>query len=316
MSGVRTLAVSPYGELRYVCRVKYCRLLSELLLASLLAACGGGGEGVGAPASSQAAVSPPAAPNAPPPAFPWTGHFVGTVEVAGQLLFGDAYLTTDGSVRLYIGGPYTDSGALQKTVPARSEQLVGSLSVSGDRARGAGLILGQQCDSAAHSPFCDAPASADMSMSLTPGIVAGINVQDIEGQIQAAASSGSETWLLHLSPWGPFQPLTVSKAQFKELLAEFASGGDTVIVFDDTGAMFFQSAHSGCVGNGMISNSVATLTIDNCNGAFAYLNGEYSGLATSESSSLWDYDSLLRVWLSKSPGAATPAALTMLAEQL
>jgi hypothetical protein len=231
-------------------------------------------------------------------------------------LFGDAYLTSDGSLRLYVGGPYTNDGALQETVPARSEQLVGTLNVSGDQARGTGLVIGQQCASAAHSPFCEAPASADMSMSLTPAVVAGNNVKDIDGQIQVATGSGSETWQVHLSPWGPDQPLIVSNAHFKELLAEFASDGDTVIVFDGNGAMFFQSAHSGCVGNGMLSANVVTLTIDDCTGAFAYLNGEYSGLATLETSSVWDYDGLLRVWLSKTPGAAIPAALTMLAEPL
>ena len=66
----------------------------------------------------------------------------------------------------------------------------------------------------------------------------------------------------------------------------------------------------------MLSASVVTLTTENCNGAFAYLNGEYSGLATITSSSVWNYDGLLRVWLSKSSGAAIPAALTMLAEPL
>ena len=66
----------------------------------------------------------------------------------------------------------------------------------------------------------------------------------------------------------------------------------------------------------MLSASVVTLTIENCNGAFAYLNGEYSGLATITSSSVWNYDGLLRVWLSKSSGAAIPATLTMLAEPL
>ena len=316
MSGLRTLRVSPYDAVQRMRRPRYGSLLPGVL-ASILGACGGGGGAgpVNSPATT-AAASPPAPTNAPPAASPWAGHFVGTVKVAGQSLFADAYLKTDGSVRLYVGGPYMESGALQMTVPDSSEQLVGSLSISGDQAQGTGLIIGQQCAAAAHSRFCEAPASADMLMSLTPGTVAGVSVKDIEGQIQVVTISGNETWPLHLSPWGPDQPLTASKVQFKELLAEFASGGDTVIVLDDTGAMFFQSAHSGCVGNGILNGSVVTLTIDNCNGAFAYLNGEYSGLATITASSVWNYDGLLRVWLSKSPGAAMPAALTMLAEPL
>ena len=172
-----------------------------LLVISTLAACGGGDRPVGGPVIADAAGSPPAAAGPPPAASPWAGHFVGTVRVADQALFGDAYLTTDGSVRLYIGGPYQNGGALQMTVPARSEQLVGNLNVSQDRARGAGVIMGQQCAAAAHSRFCGAPVSADISMSLVPGIVAGVSVKSIEGQIQVATSSGSETWLLQLDPW-------------------------------------------------------------------------------------------------------------------
>jgi hypothetical protein len=56
--------------------------------------------------------------------------------------------------------------------------------------------------------------------------------------------------------------------------------------------------------------SDVSLTVGNCNGAFAYLSGEYSGLATSTPSSKWDYDSLLRVWLSKTAATSPPAALT------
>jgi hypothetical protein len=66
----------------------------------------------------------------------------------------------------------------------------------------------------------------------------------------------------------------------------------------------------------LAASSKVTLTIANCNGAWAYLNGDYSGLATITSSSVWDYDGLLRVWLSKPAGGAGPAALTILAEQI
>ena len=153
-------------------------------------------------------------------------------------------------------------------------------------------------------------------MSLVPGVVAGASVKAITGQIQLATTSGGETWSLQLDPWSGDEPVSATKSQFRELLAEFASGNDTVIVFDASGAMFFQSAHSGCVGNGTLISSKVTLTITNCQGAWAYLNGDYSGLAAITSSSVWDYDGLLRVWLSKPAGAVSPAALTMLAEQI
>jgi hypothetical protein len=93
----------------------------------------------------------------------------------------------------------------------------------------------------------------------------------------------------------------------KELLAEFAVGGDVIMNVDSAGKLFFQSAKSGCVGNGALSAHLdgsadtldVTLQMENCSGAYAYLNGSYAGLALLTSSSVWDYDALLRVWLSK-----------------
>jgi hypothetical protein len=49
--------------------------------------------------------------------------------------------------------------------------------------------------------------------------------------------------------------------------------------------------------------------------AYAHLKGEYTGLATTTPSSYWNYDELLRVWLSTGDDAA-PVAITMLAERL
>jgi hypothetical protein len=42
------------------------------------------------------------------------------------------------------------------------------------------------------------------------------------------------------------------------------------------------------------------------------LNGSFAGLATITGGTKWDYDSLLRMWLSKSD-PAQPAAVTTLA---
>jgi hypothetical protein len=65
--------------------------------------------------------------------------------------------------------------------------------------------------------------------------------------------------------------------------------------------LFFQSAHSGCIGNGTLAPHLdgefaifdVTLTIASCNAPYNYLNGEFEGLATTNASSIWDYDSLL-----------------------
>jgi hypothetical protein len=119
------------------------------------------------------------------------------------------------------------------------------------------------------------------------------------------------------------QPTSARAAgQFKELLAEFASAGDLSMNIDSSGKLFFQSANSGCVGNGALVPHLdgaadtydVTLMMENCNGAYAYLNGQYDGLALFTASSYWDYHYLLRMWLSKPTGETPPAALTMLGE--
>ncbi|MGH8316341.1 MAG: DUF5666 domain-containing protein, partial [Steroidobacterales bacterium] len=40
------------------------------------------------------------------------GRYIGTVTTGGRQLLGDAIVTVDGAVRLYVGGPYSPSGAL------------------------------------------------------------------------------------------------------------------------------------------------------------------------------------------------------------
>jgi hypothetical protein len=68
--------------------------------------------------------------------------------------------------------------------------------------------------------------------------------------------------------------------------------------------------------DGSAGQYTATLLMESCNRAYAYLNGTYEGLALGSSSSVWDYDGLLRVWLSKPAGETPPAALMMLGQPL
>lgn len=293
-------------------------LVAGTLFMLMLAACGSDGGGGPRPVSSSASASTP-----PAVAVAWRGHFVGTVSTANQTLFGDGFLTADGSMRLYVGGPYGATGALPTGRPAASQQFVGTFKASADNssATATGSVIGQQCSAGSHVPFCDGPAMARATMSISPGGC--LSDCDIAGELQVTTASGTETWTLGLTRWiDDGQPAGVS-GQFQELLAEFATGDATPIVLDASGAISFQSAGSGCTGNGMLtprtdgSPDVAdvVLTIGDCSGALAYLDGEYTGLATFTPSSYWDYDALLRVWISKSPGSATPeAAVTMLAE--
>jgi hypothetical protein len=207
------------------------------------------------------------------------------------------------------------------TRPDNSEQLVGTMTTNGSRASGTGVVIGQQCAVSVPSHYCGQAATASFEFT---GSAATNHSSRIAGHIQVVTSAGAETWSIDLALWPADTLATPPTGQYKELLAEFASTGDVVINVDAAGALFFQSAHSGCVGNGafdMQRNDAGgglslTLTIESCSDVFAYLNGVYDGLATGTLSSVWDYDLLLRVWLSKRTGSGAPAALTLLAEPL
>jgi hypothetical protein len=205
--------------------------------------------------------------------------------------------------------------------PDSSEQLVGQIQVHDGQWSGSGVIIGQQCANSTGNRFCGQATSAQVSGTLY--LDAGSGAERMQGQIQLAVAAASETWTLDLLRWSDEGP-PQGTGQFKELLAEFASAGEVIVSFDGSGKFFFQSASSGCVGNGMLApaltgygdTSAVTLLVEDCNGSYAYLNGNYEGLAVTTPSSRWDYDSLLRVLLSKSSGETPVAALTMLGDPL
>jgi hypothetical protein len=289
-------------------------LLPGLLLLTVLAACGEGGGGGSPTGGSPTTGTDGSGTVAEPVPGASLGHFVGTVTIAGETLFADAFLTTDGQMRLYIGGPYSDSGALQMTMPVSSEQFVGSIEAADSQVQGSGIVIGQQCATDAQARFCSDHPTAAVSMSLSSPEDASVGAQ-LDGEMQVSTSSGEESWTLHLGQW-PYDGSPRSlQGQFQELVAEFAFDDSVLVILDGTGALSFQSAHSGCTGSGMLGSSFdVTLTITNCSGAFGYLNGDYAGLATTTPSSVWDYDGLLRVWVSKTAGSGTSAAVTMLDE--
>jgi hypothetical protein len=249
----------------------------------------------------------------------WSGHYVGSVTIAGVAYFGDAVVTQDGAIRLYVGGPYDDNGALQIVRPESSEQFVGTIQMHDGQWSGSGVIIGQQCAINPANSFCAQPAPAEFSANAT--LVSGEAITaSLQGKIQLVTSGATETWSLNLGLWGDDGPLP--SGQYKELIAEFASSSDVVVSLDGSGKLFFQSSGSGCVGNGTLALHPTgpadiydvTLSMESCSGAYAYLNGTYGGLALATPSSVWDYDSLVRIWLSKESGEGSPAAITMLDE--
>jgi hypothetical protein len=247
-----------------------------------------------------------------------TGHYVGAVGIADATYFGDAVVTQDGAIGLYIGGPYDDGGELQTVRPQSSEQFVGTIQMRDGQWSGSGVIIGQECAIHPANRFCGEPAPAEFSANVSPE--SGCATARLQGTIQLVTASGTETWSLDLGLWGDGGPLM--SGQYKEVLAEFANSGDSILSLDSSGRLFLQSSGSSCVGNGTWAPLSAgpadvydvTLLMESCSGAYAYLNGTYGGLALATASSCWDYDSLLRIWLSKGSGDASPAALTMLDE--
>ena len=59
-----------------------------------------------------------------------------------------------------------------------------------------------------------------------------------------------------------------------------------------------------------------TLAIESCADAYAHLNGDFAGFATTSPSDYWAYDVNLRAWLSTTEGAANRAAVTLWAVPL
>jgi hypothetical protein len=292
--------------------------LVGLLFAHALAGCGGSGSGA-SPVPLSAAPLP--TPASLPSARAWGGHFIGTVKIGDAEYYGDALITGDGAIRLYVGGPYASDGAVQLIRPESSNQFVGNLEAHADQAFGSGVIIGQQC-AQDRSGFCGENASAEIHL-VQYAVVTAAEI-DIRGEMQVTVNDATQIWSLDFEQIdrGLLARSELVQGTYHEELAEFALDGDTIVSVDLTGQLFLQSAHSGCIGNGTLAPHLdgefnvydVALVIASCIAPYDYLNGKFDGLATTTPSSVWDYDSysLLRTWLSTREGAPSPAAVTML----
>ena len=286
----------------------------------MLGACGGGSDGADI-ASPPVGAAPPAKVTTPPALSgdAWQGRYVGAVMIGGVQYYGDALLTADGAIRLYVGAPYDDGGELQLSIPAGSAQLVGTLNGQTGQATGAALVFGQDCARAPTFRFCLQTGQAEVNIASNSG--------HIQGDVAVTTSEGGETWSLSLDAWSNYYVLPAAMAtlagHYQEALAEFALDGDTTVSIDVHGALSFDSAHSGCTGSGMVRPHLngavnvydVSLTIEDCIAPYDYLNSAYVGLATTSPSSYWDYDVVLRVWLSQpgvDPSDSAPHAALMM----
>jgi hypothetical protein len=145
------------------------------------------------------------------------------------------------------------------------------------------------------------------------------------GVIRVATENGEEIWPVRIGYWGGrpgFDPTWFSNlaGAYRLHQAEFVEPGTVYMIVYSDGRLFFQSAESGCIGNGALTPydrnphanlySVA-LTIDGCNDSFRHLNANFEGLSSLESADPWAYDfSVLGLWVSTPRGVTRPAAIT------
>lgn len=287
-----------------------------VLIAAALAGCS---TGAGTP---QSALQPPGGSTPAPPPIIATGHgrFVGSVTIGAASYYGDALITLDGAVRLYVGGPYVTDALIEQARPGSSAQFVGNLDVRNNAGSGSGVVIGQGCDAGDLARFCGQTATGGISIKF--------DYRSMQGDIRVETRQGEETWLFDLGAWDNWytQPAAVENlaGNYRENLAQFTEGGEVIISIDGAGQLFFQSAQTGCTGNGSLTAHAdgqfnvydISLDIASCDAAHSGLNGAFEGLATRTASGYWDYDSLLRVWLSARDGTPSQAAVIMLASPI
>ena len=133
------------------------------------------------------------------------GRYIGTVTIGDQQLFGDAIITVDGAVRLYVGGPYDSGGELQIRPAAGSAQFVGHLETASNASGSAtGLVMGQGCTDPQVVRFCSEAANGEMTFTINP-VRGGAVDAVLKGTLHVATSGGEETWVLDdLGRWSNY----------------------------------------------------------------------------------------------------------------
>jgi hypothetical protein len=244
------------------------------------------------------------------------GRLVGAVTIDGKEHGVSGLMTGEGAFRLNIEplspGPHVLESGLG--------QMVGSFSFAGSQAPGMGALIGEGCALQSTDRFCGLETPVSIELTKTGTWID----QGSSGLIHVAPDKGEEIWPLRLGYWGGqagFGPtFALHLGGLYELhQAEFVQGSSVVMSVDSGGRLFFQSADTGCIGNGELSAHRnehknlydVTLKIEGCNGSFVYLNADFEGLATLESVTPWAYDlGILNFWISTPASAPSPAAIT------
>lgn len=243
------------------------------------------------------------------------GRFIGVVRIGTVDYFGDALVTQDGQVRLYIGGPYSNAGSLQVTAHP-SMQFVGSLDLRNGGTYGHGVVFSEACVA---TPICNHEVPAELNI----GPIARV----VRGELRLSRDDKDETWSMNLAQWDNDYARTAVTAsmagQYEELISPLSQKTRTLLRIDVNGRLSFQDIHTGCSGRGTLKPHSSgqfnvydvDLHIESCDAPHAFLNGDLEGLAAESASSSSDYDSLLRIWLSTHAERGTLVGLTLLARR-
>jgi len=250
------------------------------------------------------------------------GRIVGSV-VIDDVRYGiSGVISHQGEFRLNIEGVSVGSADSKPGLG----QLVGMITLSGQEAVGRGVLIGEGCGLPSRSRFCGVATPVTIPMTRTGR---GIN-RGASGDIHATVGDTEETWPVEIGPLTGrpgFDPSFLGEGGGGGLWtiyqAEFAQNEAVVLSIDGDRRLYFQSAQTGCTGNGLIGPHAdnawnlydISLSINGCSDPFNHLNAEFEGLATQESLTPWDYDfSVLSMWLSTDANASPPAAITLWAQ--
>ena len=153
---------------------------------------------------------------------------------------------------MFLRGPYESDGrALRRVGDPVSAQVVATFTVAGATASGGGLLLGHACPPNDQRTFCH--LAAPVQLSFTTGTRAG----RLEGAFSVTLDAGEQAWSLVL--YGAdrlyLEPATLESVEgsYVEQFSEVAPEEEMVATVDANGRLFFQSAVSGCVGNGSLA---------------------------------------------------------------
>ncbi len=243
------------------------------------------------------------------------GRVVGQVTIDGVELALSGLMTREGAFRLSIEAP----SSLARSSDSGIGQLVGNFAFSANHALGTGVLIGETCAPPSARQFCGAETPIRIEVTKIGTLID----RGSSGVIRVAMQGGEAVWPVHLGYWGGIPGLDVFSGYdglFELHAAEFVGSSPVFMTVVD-GRAFFQSADTGCTGNGVFSPyldhnlySVA-LEIRGCSDVFGHLNTDLEGLATRESLTPWGYDwSVLSLWLSTRPGSPSPAAISLWAE--